>query len=172
MAGLAMWVFALPASAEHIFCSVIGAKQGTFQTDRGVNGDAKQIPVLSLMQEVTVPFDPASGQVSGRRRHSPIAIVKLLDASSPQFFEAVITNEILRSVTCTLYRGSNAGAARAYFKIILTNAIIIDVKNTGNGVNGDARDDEHERVEMTFQKIELTDLDAGTVAIDDWLSAL
>jgi type VI secretion system secreted protein Hcp len=126
--------------------------------------------VYSLTQELTVPFDAATGQSTGRRQHSPLTIVKELDKSSPQFFTAAATNEVLKSVTCLLYRNSANGQTRAYFKIALTNAIIVEVKDTGDGVNGAAQRDERERISFSYQKIELTDLDSNTTAIDDWVS--
>ena len=168
--GLMMSAVALPASAANIFCTVVGAKQGQFQADPALRGDASsQILVYSLTEELSVPFDPASGQITGRRQHSPVTIVKELDKSSPQFFTAAVTNETLRTVTCTLYR-SAGGAMHAYYKIVLTNASIVEIKDSGDGVNGSAQGDERERISFAYQKIELTDLDSSTSAIDDWLS--
>ena len=167
--GLLMLAVTLPASAANIYCTVVGAKQGKFQADPAARGEASQILVYALTEEVNVPFDPASGQITGRRQHSPVIIVKELDKSSPQFFTAAVTNETLRSVTCTLYR-SAGGAMQAYYKIVLTNATIVDIKDSGDGVNGSAQNDERERISFSYQKIELTDLDSSTPAIGDWLS--
>ena len=169
-AGLMMLALALPASAGNIYCTVVGAKQGKFQGDPGIRGDGTQIAVYALTEELKVPFDVATGQSTGRRQHSPITIIKELDKSSPQFFTAAVTNEILRSVTCTLYRNSGDGATRAYYKIAVTNATIVEVKDSGDGVNGAAHGDERERISFVYQKIELTDLDSNTTAVDDWSS--
>jgi len=46
---------------------------------------------------------------------------------------------------------------------------IVDYKDAGDGVNGTAAGDERERISMTYQKIELTDLDSNKTAQDDWL---
>jgi type VI secretion system secreted protein Hcp len=170
VAGLMMSAVALPASATDIYCTVTGATQGTFQGDPATKGNATQIAVYSLTQELKVPFDPSSGQINGRRQHSPLTIVKELDKSSPQFFTAAATNETLKSVTCTLYRGAVSGEARAYFKIALTNATIVAIKDSGDGVNGSAQGDERERISFAYQKIVLTDLDSNTTAVDDWTS--
>ncbi len=167
--GLLMLAVTLPASAANIYCSVVGTKQGKFQADPTARGEATQILVYALTEELNVPFDPASGQVTGRRQHSPVTIVKELDKSSPQFFAAAVTNETLRTVTCTLYRGAG-GAMQAYYKIVLSNATIVEIKDSGDGVNGSAQSDERERISFSYQKIELTDLDSSTTAIDDWLS--
>ena len=180
MAGLAIIGLAAPASAEHIYCTFTGAKQGKFHGDHGLNGDATQIPAFALTQEVTVPIDTASGAVSGKRQHAPLTIVKPLDRSSPQFFAAAVTNETLSSVTCMLYRDVERGAApTAYFKFVLSNAVIVDVKDAGDGANGgDERGSDHERgnererISFAYRKIEVTDLDSGTTAIDDWSSPI
>src|SRR5215469_3820179 len=117
---------AVPASAQEIFCTVVGKSQGQFQGDRGgPGGGAHQIPVLSLTEEIISPFDTATGHVTGKREHKPITIIKELDASSPQFFKAAVRNEPLTSVTCTFYHGFRGGTgtgenARPYFKIVLT----------------------------------------------------
>jgi type VI secretion system Hcp family effector len=86
------------------------------------------------------------------------------------FFTAAATNEVLKSVTCTLSRISSVGAVRAYLKFALTNATVVEIKDSGNGVNGAAQSDERERISFSYQKIELTDLDSNTTAIDDWIS--
>jgi type VI secretion system secreted protein Hcp len=170
LAGLMILAVALPASATDIFCTVVGTVQGTFQGDPATHGSTTQIAVYSLTQELKVPFDAATGQSTGKRQHSPLTIVKELDKSSPLFFTAAATNEVLKSVTCTLSR-SFSGQARAYFKIALTNATIVEIKDSGNGVNGAAQGDERERISFSYQKIELTDLESNTTAIDDWVSA-
>jgi type VI secretion system secreted protein Hcp len=164
LAGMMALGFALPASAGNIYCTVVGVKQGKFTGDATHGGE---IPVYALTQEVKVPYDAASGQATGKRQHSPVTIVKELDKSSPLFFSAAVTNETLRSVTCTLYRDVD-GAMRAYYRIALTNANIVEVKDSGDGVNGTAQSDEHERISFVYQKIELTDLDSNITAVDDW----
>ena len=59
---------------------------------------------------------------------------------------------------------------RAYYKIALTNAVVVEIKDSGDGVNGAAQGDERERISFSYQKIELTDLDSSVSAIDDWVS--
>jgi type VI secretion system secreted protein Hcp len=112
--------------------------------------------------------------VSGKRQHTPLTIIKSLDRSSPLFFAAAVTNETLSSVTCMLYRDVERGAApTAYFRFVLTNATIVDVKDVGDGASaGDERGSEHERISFAYQRIEVTDLDSGTTAVDDWSSPI
>jgi type VI secretion system secreted protein Hcp len=167
VAGLMMLALVVPASAGNIFCTVVGAKQGKFQGDPAARGVASQIAVYTLTEELKVPFDASSGQNTGRRQPSPVTIIKELDQSSPQFFLAAVSNETLRSVTCTLYRTA-VGVPRPYYKIVLTNATVVEIKDSGDGVNGAAQGDERERISFVYQKIELTDLDSNISAFDDW----
>jgi type VI secretion system Hcp family effector len=171
IAGLVLLALALPASATNIYCTVVGAKQGTFQGDTALHGDATTIAVYALTQELKVPVDAASGLGAGKLQHSPVTIVKELDKSSTQFFIAAVSNETLRSVTCTFYRTTNEGMVRPYYKIALTNAAVVEFKDSGDGVNGTAQADEHEHISLTYQKITLTDIDSGTTATDDWTSS-
>jgi type VI secretion system secreted protein Hcp len=170
LAGLLMSAVALPAAATDISCSVVGSVQGTFQGDPATGGSTTNIAVYSLTQELKVPFDAATGQITGKREHSPLTIVKELDKSSPLFFTAAATNEVLKSVTCTLSHVSSTGQVRPYFKFALTNATVVEIKDSGNGVNGAAQSDEHERISFSYQKIELTDLNSNITAADDWTS--
>ena len=128
VAGLMMLAVALPASATDIYCTVVGAVQGKFQGDPGTHGNTTQIAVYALTEELKVPFDASSGLSSGKRQHSPVTIIKELDKSSPQFFLAAVSNETLKSVTCTLYRTAAGGMTRAYYKIALTNAAVVEIR--------------------------------------------
>jgi type VI secretion system secreted protein Hcp len=173
LAGLVLLGSAAGAYAQEILCTVVGARQGTFQ-DNSTNSAAarsSQIPVLFLTEEITVPRDAVSGLPTGRRMHQPITIVKELDTASIHFFQAAVTNEPLRSVTCTFYRAfrnGTGGSGRPYFKIILTNATIVEYKDAGDGINGTAVGDERERISMTYESIEMTDLETNATALDDW----
>lgn len=171
LAGLAVLANAAPAPAQEILCTVTDAKQVKFPGDPGFG--ANQIPVLFLTQEISRPFDTGSGLGTGVVTHKPVTIVKELDASSIRFFMAAVSNERLNLVTCTFYHRNyrNGGGTHelgAYFKIALHNAHIVDYKDAGDGINGTAPGDERERISLTYERIELTDLDTGTVADDYW----
>lgn len=168
IAGSILLTTALPAFAGNIYCTVVGAKQGKFQADAALHAVSAGIAVYALTEDIKVPYDTSSGQSSARAQNSPVTIVKELDASSPQFFEAAITNERLTSVACTFYRTTGGEPMHAYYRITLTNASVVQVKDSGDGVNGSAPGDELERISFTYQKIEVQDLDSNTAVVDDW----
>ena len=167
LAGSILFTMAFPAFAGNIYCTIVAAKQGKI-TGEPVRGVPAGIAVYALTEEIKVPYDASSGQGSARPQNSPVTIVKELDASSPQLFEAAVTNERLTSVACTFYRPTAGEGMHAYYRITLTNASVVQVKDSGDGVNGSAPGDELERVSFTYQKIELQDLDSNTSVIDDW----
>jgi len=168
VAGLMMLALAPPASAGNIYCSFVGTQQGTFQGTGAVQGSTTLIPVYSLTEAVTVPYDAGTGAKTGKAQFAPLTITKELDNSSPQLFLAAVNGENLRTVTCTLYHSAADGITRAYYKIVLTNAYIVEVKDSGDGVNGTAPGDERERVSFAYEKIQLTDLATGTAVTDNW----
>jgi len=168
---LALWVglgtlsAALPISAQEIYCTITGSKQGELKS----TDSSSQIPVLFLTEEVSVPYDATSGAAAGKPSEKPLTIVKELDATSPQLFAAAVTNEVFPAVACTFYRTSQTGARQAYFRISLTDATIVEYKDSGDGANGDSFGDERERVSFIYRTIVLTDLSSGTTATDDWI---
>jgi type VI secretion system secreted protein Hcp len=167
LAGLGVLGTTLPASAQEIYCTFTAAKQGTLKA----GNNSSQIPVLFLTEEVSVPYDTGTGLATGKRTEKPLTIVKELDATSVQLFGAAVTNEVFPSINCTFYRRSQTGSEEAYFKVSLTDAVVVDYRDAGDGADGDVPGDERERVSFTYQKIELTDLSSDTSFADDWLGA-
>ena len=166
VAGALLLLVAQQACAEYVYCSFTAAKQGDIQGDRGLGGNAKLIPVKAFTEEVSSPIDASTGLPTGKRQHMPVKIVKSLDSASPALFAATVENETLTNVTCNFYRErGDGGKPTAYFRVILTNARIVDLKNFGDGaIDGGER----ESISMSFQMITLEDLLSNTVATDDW----
>lgn len=127
--------------------SVTGAKQGSFSQS--------PIPVTGFSHEIISPRDPASGLPTGKRQHQPIVITKQLDATTPLFLSALVTNEVLTNVTITLSEGGQQVAT-----VVLTNATLSDY--TAHGTT--------EKWSFTYQKITWTWLNGGITASDDWES--
>jgi type VI secretion system Hcp family effector len=168
LAGSILVTMAFPVFAGNIYCTVVGAKQGKFQTDAALHGAPAGIAVYALSEDIKVPYDTSTGLGTAKAQNSPVTIVKELDASSPQFLEAAVTNERLTSVACTFYRAAGGEPMHAYYRITLTNASVVEVKDSGDGINGSAPGDELERISFTYQKIEMQDLDSNTAVLDDW----
>jgi type VI secretion system secreted protein Hcp len=88
--------------------------------------------------------------------HSTITITKEIDKATPMLAKAASTNELLSEVVIT-FTGGASGAKTAQ-KIVLTNANILSVRKSGG----------NEKISFVYQKIEVTWIDGGKTAMDDW----
>jgi len=156
------------AAGGRIFVTIEGTKQGKFKAEGGPQfGD--RIPILRFSFEVEAPRDVATGQASGRRQHKAVTIIKDWSAASPQMYQAVATNELLKSVLIEFFRPRSDGQEEVVATIRLTDATIskfwsaVTDSTSGDGPAGRLVD----HAEFTFRKIEITNPAAKTAAGDD-----
>jgi len=158
------------------YISIDGQKQGKFAAENGAGARAKnKIQGIRFLAETVSPRDASTGLPSGKRIHKPIVFTKQWDAASPKLFQALVNNENLKSVLFEFIKTDKSGKEGVHFRIKLTNASIASMKSYVDltDKSGDPYDaHELEDVELTFQKIELEDLDGKTSAIDDWSMAV
>ena len=162
-ATLSMLVLAGLARADDIYMSAT-SKRGAYTGDSAkMTG---KIDVTKFSYEVVSPRDPASGQATGKRQHRPVRIVKPVNASSPQFFRAITTNELLNSVVID-FVGTGPKGPQLNYSVRLTNAFVTDFEQT---TETDAAGVAHvvEAVEFTFQAIEVFHGPSQTVVQDTW----
>ena len=158
--------------AVRVYATVIGARQGTFKSEGTQAGLEKgKIPGVAFSCGVLVPHDPNSGLPTGKRQHQPVRFTKDWGASSPQFYQAAFTNEILTSVNFDFITLTTDGKEVLDHTIKLTNATIIEVEQSlqngqASGPAVDSRD--RQTISFDFQKIDITSVSGGTEAIDDW----
>jgi type VI secretion system secreted protein Hcp len=79
---------------------------------------------------VAAQYDVGSGALTGRRRHTPITIVREVDSASPLLWQALCTNETFTTATLSFNRPSPDGKPALFHTIELTNAAIIGIKLT------------------------------------------
>jgi type VI secretion system secreted protein Hcp len=140
---------AVPAiAAVDAFMTVTGARQGPI---RG-NANSESIRLVSVVRDTPM----ASRMPVGRRMHTTITITKTIDAASPKFQTALVTNETMKTVMFTFEGGS--GGAKTAQRIVLTNATILSVRKEG----------ELEKITFDYQSIEVTWTNGGKTMMDDW----
>jgi len=160
--------------AYDFYVTVEGTKMGKFKGEGPKTGE--KIPGLSFQYEVIAPHDSATGQHSGKRQHKPVTFVKEWGASTPQFFQALVNNEVLKTVKFEFMQINTNGEEFVFFTINLTNASVAGIRQyteTPEGVPSSkhastAGNRELEAISFTFQKIELENKTAKTMAVDDW----
>jgi type VI secretion system secreted protein Hcp len=89
------------------------------------------VEVHSFQFGVQSPRDIASGQASGKRQHQSISIVKEWGASTPQLFQALVSNEVLDSVVIRLIEHNHH--KRVSHTIHLSNAHVSEMRHIGGG---------------------------------------
>lgn len=148
-----------------------GANKG--ESPREAHAD--KCAILAFEYGIKSPKDVKTGASAGRRQHNNFAIIKELGANTPILFNICATNQNVKTVTVELFRTNTAGEEEKYMTFLMTNAQIAGIDySTGFLGEGSARGGgekdimECEKVQFTFQRIEITaDVD-GTSAIDDW----
>lgn len=157
--------------AVQIYATVTGARQGAFKGETTQKGRETMIPVVGFSYGVITPRDTTTGKGSGKRQHQPVVLTKQWGASSPQFFTAAYTNEILTSVVFDFFVTNAAGVQQLDHTVKLTNAAIVSVQQSlhlpqSGGPVIDSR--ELDEISLIFQKIDITSISGGTEAVDDW----
>jgi len=156
--------------AFQFYVTIEGTKQGTFKGDPAKVGGASsaRITVLTFNYGVMTPHDPATGQGTGKRQHSPVSFTKEWSAATPQLYIALCTNETLKSVLFEFVEADAHGIQQVSHAIRLTNATIssmrFDVQGQALGAGLTTRD--LEEISMVFQKIEI--VSGQTSASDTW----
>lgn len=156
--------------AYEFYVSIDGTKQGKFKGESTREMHKDKIAAIGFSYEVASPRDVATGQASGKRQHGPVTFVKEWGAASPQIFQALTSNEVLKSVLFE-FLGTNAnGEEQVEDTIKLTNASVsrmrrhIDVQPSGGG-----EERALDEVSLVFARIELESKTGKTMAVDDLL---
>lgn len=111
---------------DQIAMIVKGAKQGIFAGEPGEPAaGAGSIVVVGFTFGVTKPVDAATGMATGKRRYDPVTFTKQIDASSPLFLTALVTNEDITQVDLQFFTTNSAGQTVLRYRILLENAHIV-----------------------------------------------
>jgi type VI secretion system secreted protein Hcp len=132
-------------------------------------GYAGQIECQSVTYELKSPRDPATGAATGKRRYTPLRIVKPWDKSSPALGQALINRTPFPKATFTFVQESPSFGAK-HLVIELSGARVIGVEQ--EGVQGGAAVPADE-ISFIFNAIDITYSPPGTSArkISDSLAA-
>ena len=130
------------------------------------------ILVEAVHHNVTISYDPMSGSPTGRRVHTPLRITKFIDKSSPGLLRAMTTSQRLATVTLDFNRIHPTGFEENYYRITMTNAVIVDVtldvpycldpKNESWG--------HMETVAFVYEQIEWDWIPDSVMEMDEWMA--
>ena len=152
--------------AYEFYVTATASKQGKLKGESAHQRKEDKLVGLAFHYSVAPPRDAASGQVSGKRKHLPVSFVKRWGASSPQFFQALTTNEQFKSVLFEFVGTSETGEEHVFHTIKLSNALVTEIEQyVEPGDTGPL-----EKITFTFQRIDLENIDGGTSATDELLA--
>ncbi|MBD1842626.1 type VI secretion system tube protein Hcp [Cyanobacteria bacterium FACHB-63] len=159
--------------ADEFYVSIEGTKQGKFKGESFKEAHKEKIRGLGFSYEVKSPHDTATGQPRGKRQHTPITITKPWGAATPQIFQALVTNEVLKRVVIEFVHTTPEGAEEIYHRITLSEAAIVQLKQytqSATTLEQGVLDEksELEDVSFSFKRIEMTNLWGKTSATDEW----
>ena len=104
---------------KRAYVTIESEKQGKFKGSSNIKGREDAIEISKYRLGAKAPRDVATGQSSGKRQYQAISFRKAVDASSPQFLQALTTNEKLKSVTFRFYStSSDTGQEGVYLSLI------------------------------------------------------
>jgi len=158
--------------AFQFYVTIEGATQGKFKGEITEKDLPNKIGGLAFDFEVIAPYDKATGMSSGKRQMYPVRFWKEWGAASPQIFQALTLNEGIKSVLFEFYRTVPEGGRVCYYTIKLTNGKIVhyhpfvDTVARQQLLIEGSTTHELEEVAFVFQKIDIENRDAKTMASD------
>jgi len=161
--------------AYAFYISIEGQKQGKFKGETVQKNHAGKIAGVRFFSSASSPRDAATGMATGKRMYQPIKFTKQWGATSPQLFQALAENEILKTVVFEFFRADKAGMEALHYRITLTNATVASINAYLDLTDrtGDPYDaHELEDVELVFQSIQVENVADKTSATDNWEAPL
>jgi type VI secretion system secreted protein Hcp len=157
--------------AYQFYVSMRGQKTGQIKGSVTQKGYEGTIAGLSMSHSIESPLDVRTGLPSGRRMHKPLVFIKAWDKSTPLLFNMFVTNENITQCLFSFVRPSTgAEPSTRYMTIQLTNARIASIGRSTASPDQLNEFDAYdlEEISLTYQKIEITWIDGGITATDDW----
>ena len=148
------------------YITVEATKQGKF---KGNVLSGQKSEIIDFNYSLTQPYDMTSGQATGKVKHGPLTVTMKNGPSTPQFLQALSTNEVLKSVLIEFTRTQPDGTGFVYYTVKLINAHITRINQVTNRdelvpKQGGLPLDE---ISFVFQKIEIEQKDGNTMTVID-----
>ncbi len=130
----------------------------------------KQVKKVDILLCTHGHGDHIGDAVEIARQHNPVVVTVEWGPATPQIFQAVATNEVLKSVVIEFIRTGATGVQEVYQTIRLTNATVSSVRMHVNEPQpgGPADNRALADVAFAFQRIEIENRPGKTMAVDDW----
>jgi type VI secretion system secreted protein Hcp len=162
-----LFIFHTIANSQSIFMAVEGNVQGKFKGEGSIEREEK-MDVAAISMEA-VAGGSSTGVASGRRQHQPFFVKKITGAASPQFFQALVTNEVLRRVVIEFSNQNMNGEEAIVYVITLENVRINSFKQVTE-IPSNTKSPKNilfDEIKFIYQKITVESKTGKTSAADD-----
>ena len=113
------------------------------------------------------PFDTGSGQATGKRRHSSLMIRKEVDAASPVFLHALVSNKVLQTLSLNFTKTNRPGTPQPHLTITLNSVQFSAYRRLPHRWK-QLSSNELEEICFSYQEIAVAFLWGWTSCSDDW----
>ena len=153
--------------AYEFYVTIEGTKQGRLAGETAREAHKGKLAGIGFSYEVTSSRGAASGRASRKREHGPVTFTKEWGRASPQLFQALVTNEVLKSALFEFVRTNDVGVEHVFHTIKLTNASVTSIHQyVAAQEDAELDNAELEDVALSFRDIEITNVDGKTMASD------
>ena len=151
---------------------LVGEQSGTIIGEVTQAGREDSHRLLAYSHEIVAPYDPASGQSTGKQQHHPFRVVKLINRASPVLLEALAAKERLTTVMIDMWVPSPTGKEAHIFTYELTNARLVSLRSWMPNKSDPAAAGypPAEELAFTYEKIKFTFEEGGIVGEDTWVA--
>ena len=166
---IVLFIFSVAVSAQaaqEFAVQVTGQIQGQFKGESTRKGFENKFMGLSFDQEVVSPRDTATGQATGKRTFKPIRIKKAWGPASPQFYAALMKNELL-TVVMDFFATDASGLIVLDHTIKLSGASVARYTSSADVSTTAPQTDV---IELVYQQIEISDHRTKTSVTDSWVA--
>jgi len=121
--------------------------------------------VFAFDHKVYLPYDKEENKIQGSRRIQAFKITKDIDRLSPQLYEIVCLGRTCKEVEIQLYKINEEGDEKPYFKYLLEDATIVEVKNHMPSTKDEKNENvgHLEEVELLAKKFSWEFLEGGII---------
>ncbi len=153
--------------AYEFYVTIEGTKQGRLAGESTRSVHKGKLAGIGFSYEITSPRDAASGQASGKRQHGAVTFTKEWGPASPQLFQALVTNEVIKRALFEFVRANDVGVEYVFHTMELTDASVTGIHQYIAAQDDEELDNaELEDIALTFRSIEIANLDGKTTASD------
>lgn len=128
----------------------------------GPPGHEDEIRIAAIGTELTNPYDETTGQINGKTKAKPVAIIKDIGPVTPLLVSHLIQKTSDLQVIVSFWQPSKGeGILEHYFTVSLDGAAIVSVEASADGGS-------YEAISFIFAKMVLTDEINGIETTFNW----